>query len=139
MSDDSEFTGSCLCGDVAYKIVGSPDRFYHCHCKRCRKATGTAHASNLLLPGAKSAEFVRGAEQLTTYRVPGAKRFSTCFCKRCGSNLPRLLSAHNLVVIPAGSLDHEVEIKPQARIFSASGAAWGCSDSELPMFDEYPV
>ncbi len=138
MSENNEYTGSCLCGQVAYKIIGNADRFYHCHCKRCRKATGTGHASNLLLPNVESAEFTRGADQLTEYRVPEAKRFSTCFCKHCGSNLPRILTELNLVIIPAGSLDHEPAMKPQARIFSESGAAWSCIDSELPAFAEYP-
>ncbi len=138
MTDNSEYTGSCLCGAVAYRVVGKADRFYHCHCKRCRKATGTGHASNLLLPDVESAEFVKGADELTRYHYPGAKRFSTCFCKTCGGNLPRILPEHNLVVIPAGSLDHEPEIRPQARIFSGSGAAWSCTDSTVPEFDEYP-
>jgi hypothetical protein len=45
--------GSCLCGAVKYEVTGEPRRFYHCHCSRCRKATGTGHASNLFLqPGA---------------------------------------------------------------------------------------
>jgi hypothetical protein len=44
--------GSCLCGAVTYEASGEPKRFYHCHCSRCRKATGTGHASNLFLqPG----------------------------------------------------------------------------------------
>ncbi len=39
--------GSCLCGAVHYEAVGEVRRFLHCHCSRCRKATGTGHASNL--------------------------------------------------------------------------------------------
>ena len=46
-------SGSCLCGAVRYEATGEPKRFVHCHCSRCRKATGTGHASNLFLqPGA---------------------------------------------------------------------------------------
>jgi len=41
-------TGSCLCGSVMYKVSGDCEMFNHCHCSRCRKATGTGHASNLL-------------------------------------------------------------------------------------------
>jgi len=45
--------GSCLCGAVQYQVTGEAKRFYHCHCSRCRKPTGTGHASNLSLqPGA---------------------------------------------------------------------------------------
>ena len=42
-------TGSCLCGAVKYAATGVATRFLHCHCSRCRKATGTGHASNLFL------------------------------------------------------------------------------------------
>ena len=139
MTAMNEYTGSCLCGQVAYKIIGKAEKFYHCHCERCRKATGTGHASNLLLPGVESAEFIKGADQLTNYKVPGAKRFSTNFCKHCGSNMPRIMTEINLVVIPAGSLDHEPEETPQARIFSGSGTKWSCTDVKLPAFDEYPT
>ena len=36
--------GGCLCGSVQYEVTGETKRFYHCHCERCRKATGTGHA-----------------------------------------------------------------------------------------------
>ena len=45
--------GSCLCGAVRYEVSGDLQRFYHCHCKRCRKSTGTGHASNLMLAQAE--------------------------------------------------------------------------------------
>ncbi len=47
----SSLTGSCLCGEVRYTATGEESRFYHCHCKRCRKASGTGHASNLFPDG----------------------------------------------------------------------------------------
>jgi hypothetical protein len=34
---------------VKYEVAGEAKRFYDCHCSRCRKATGTGHASNLFL------------------------------------------------------------------------------------------
>jgi hypothetical protein len=43
-----------------------------------------------------------------------------------------------MVMIPAGSLDDAPSIKPQARIFSESRASWSCSDSEIPVYPEFP-
>jgi len=44
--------GGCLCGAVRYACTGEAVRFYHRHCGRCRKASGTGHATNLMLkPG----------------------------------------------------------------------------------------
>jgi len=128
--------GSCLCGSVQYEIHGEPQRFYHCHCKRCRKATGTGHASNLFFqPG--SLTWRKGEEQVRCYKVPEAKRFTNCFCSNCGSRVPRQVKDTDMVIIPAGSLDTEPPIKPQARIFWGSRAGWSCEDGKLPVHDEY--
>jgi hypothetical protein len=133
------FRGSCLCGSVQYEITGEPKKFYHCHCSRCRKASGTGHASNLLLqPG--SIRWIRGEELVRSYKIPEAKRFTRQFCMTCGSPLPRQVKDTELVIIPAGSLDNEPMIKPQARIFWDSRASWSChGDDDLPVHAEYPA
>jgi len=40
------FEGSCLCGQVQYRLTAEPGEFGYCHCKSCRKASGSAHAAN---------------------------------------------------------------------------------------------
>ena len=47
------YKGSCLCGEVTFEIEGDFDNFYLCHCERCRKDTGSAHAANLFSSTAK--------------------------------------------------------------------------------------
>ena len=129
--------GSCLCGAVTYEVSGEPKRFYHCHCSRCRKATGTGHASNLFLqPG--TLRWTAGEEQIRAFKVPEAQRFTTQFCATCGGRLPRQAKDSDMVMIPAGSLDDEAPILPQARIFSESRANWSCSDGDLPVFPGLP-
>ena len=130
--------GGCLCGSVRYEISGDPQRFYHCHCSRCRKATGTGHASNLLVkPGA--IKWLKGEELIRAYKIPEAKRFTRCFCSVCGSAVPRYVKETNFIVIPAGSLDSDPAIHPQARIFWDSRARWSCSGDQLPVHAEYPA
>jgi hypothetical protein len=136
MTNDSiTLSGSCLCGAVKYEANGEETRFYHCHCGRCRKATGTGHASNLFLEG--SLKWLSGEEMLTSYIPPGATRFKNRFCKVCGSRMPRFDEAYGTVFVPAGSLDDEPSIKPQAGIFCGSRADWSCGDDEIPGFEEY--
>jgi len=130
------FRGSCLCGAVQYEISGDPQRFYHCHCARCRKSTGTGHASNLLFkPG--TLKWLKGEELIKAYKVPEAKRFARHFCPACGGQVPRYVKETDFIVVPAGSLDNEPTIKPQARIFWDSRASWSCSGDGLPVFPEY--
>jgi len=129
-------SGSCLCGAVRYVATGAEQRFYHCHCTRCRKASGTGHASNLFLQGTLA--WISGEELIRSYQPPDAERFTNTFCEVCGSRVPRFIERLGMVFIPAGSLDDEPEMRPQARIFRGSRAAWSCDDSALPGFDQYP-
>lgn len=133
----ASFLGSCLCGSVRYEISGEPAKFYHCHCLRCRKATGTGHASNLLVkPG--SLKWIKGEELIRFYKVPEAKRFTNCFCNVCGGRLPRYVKETDMIIIPAGSLDSDPVIKPGARIFWDSRANWSCGGDGIPVHSEYP-
>jgi hypothetical protein len=68
--------GSCLCGAVKYEVAGEAKRFYHCHCSRCRKATGTGHASNHFLQPA-ALRWLIGQEHIRAFKVPEAKRSPT--------------------------------------------------------------
>ena len=136
---DVHLTGSCLCGSVQYEIHGEADRFYHCHCQRCRKTTGTGHASNLLVKPENSLTWTKGEDLLRNYKVPEAERFYNCFCSQCGSPMPRLVPQLGGVVIPAGTLNEEPPVKPQSRIFRDSRAAWSCSGDNLPVYAEYPT
>ena len=128
-------SGSCLCGAVRYTVSGEVQRFYHCHCSRCRKATGSGHATNLMVEGSLS--WHSGAELIRRFKPPQAERFANAFCATCGARVPRVIEPLGVVVIPAGSLDDALDIRPQARIFMASRAAWSCDATALPGFDEY--
>lgn len=133
---EKSLSGSCLCGAVRYTATGEAQRFYHCHCKRCRKASGTGHASNLFLKG--SIAWQSGEELIKTFKVPEAERFTNSFCEICGGRVPRFIEHYGVVFIPAGSLDVEPDLVPQARIFTGSRTSWSCDTQELAEFDEYP-
>jgi hypothetical protein len=125
--------GSCLCGAVRFTVTGTPARFYHCHCSRCRKATGTGHATNLFVEG--TLEWKSGHELVKLFKVPEAERFTNAFCSECGSRLPR--ERPGMVFVPAGSLDEDPDFLPQARIFVGSRTSWSCTAADLPEFSEY--
>ncbi len=129
--------GSCLCGAVSYIAEGEPQHFFHCHCSRCRRSTGAAHASNLFLQGG-SVAWSGQAGQTSTFRLPGAKRFSRTFCTVCGGPLPREIPEMNLVIIPAGTLADEPSIRPEARLFCDSSPSWACDGDGIPRFPGYP-
>ncbi|MDH4108069.1 MAG: GFA family protein [Gammaproteobacteria bacterium] len=129
--------GGCLCGAIRFEISGELRTFLHCHCRRCRKATGTGHATNLILVP-DSVRWTAGEDLLASYKVPDAARFRTVFCPICGSPLPRVAPDLSMAVVPAGSLDSEPLARPLGRIFWDSRAGWSCDQDELPAWAEYP-
>lgn len=134
---EERLSGSCLCGSVAFEIHCDARRFYHCHCERCRKSTGSAHASNIIAKPI-SVSWSAGEELVRHYRLPEAKYYGAAFCSNCGSPVPRVAPDRSYAVIPAGTLDHEPRIEPEARIFHGSRAEWSCDQRAIPVHDEYP-
>ena len=130
--------GSCLCNDVQYEITGSLGVFQYCHCSRCRKFTGSAYAANIIV-APNQFRWLEGEELLGRYEVPEARHFATSFCKNCGSSLPWLAKSGKSVVIPAGTLDGDPEIRPFQNIFYGSRADWYQEASELIKYDELPT
>lgn len=129
--------GSCLCGDVAFEIDGGPRNLVNCHCSRCRRSRGTAHATNFLTP-MDQLRWTRGADRIRKYAVPEAKVFSTAFCERCGSLLPAPIEPISAYLVPVGSLDTALPIKPGVNIYMDSKAEWFDITDTLPQFPQMP-
>ena len=133
---DQTTPGSCLCGAARFEIAGPFDSFYLCHCSRCRKDSGSAHAANLFAPGARI-DWLSGADVVRTFRLPGT-RHQRSFCGTCGSALPSAQMDGTLIVVPAGSLDGPVPLRPKARLCWASRADWDQALEDLPRLDDLP-
>lgn len=96
-SSDVEYSGSCLCGGVAFSLVGRFDAFYLCHCNRCQKGTGSLHGANLF-SNHLALDWRRGEALLQTFQVANT-RHKRCFCKVCGSPMPYRLEADRKSVV----------------------------------------
>ena len=132
----STTAGSCLCGTVQFQVSGEFEGFFLCHCKRCRKDTGSAHAANLFSATAKL-NWVSGQESVRTYPVPET-RHEKSFCVKCGSAVPGVQSEGAFVVVPAGSLDSAIDIRPNAHICFSSRAEWDDNLENIPKLDGLP-
>jgi hypothetical protein len=108
---------------VAFEMRGAPLHVHHCHCSRCRKTHGTAHATDLVVPAA-GVRFTWGEELLTVFRPPGATTFAHAFCRACGSSMPRFDTARGVAIVPWGSLDEDPGVRPEWHIFVESKAPW---------------
>jgi len=128
--------GSCLCGQVTFEVEGDFDSFYFCHCEHCRKDTGSAHAANLFSSSARL-KWLSGEEMVKTHNYKSSGHIKS-FCTECGSALPNIQMDGALLVVPAGSLDVDVNISPTAHIFFASRANWDNGLENVTKFPELP-
>ena len=136
MEMSNTHSGACLCGEIRFEIEGEFERFYLCHCEYCRKDTGSAHAANLLSSSA-TLKWVSGQDKVRQFNLPST-RHSRSFCGNCGSALPLTQMNGKLLVVPAGSLNSNVTIKPDAHIFVASRAGWDDRLERVRTFDRFP-
>ncbi|WP_346838694.1 GFA family protein [Microbulbifer sp. SAOS-129_SWC] len=134
---ESAIHGSCLCGTVEFEISPPFQRMVHCHCSRCRKGTGTGHATNLLV-APEQLTWLAGEASIARYDLPTAKSFGKWFCRNCGSPLPRISRSGTVVVVPAGALDEMPPIAPTDHIFWDSRADWDNDSGGLPTHTTYP-
>ena len=127
------YTAQCLCAGVKFRISGELEPIQVCHCSQCRKAQGTAFATNS--PVLRSAfQLDSGAELLTEFESsPGKKR---AFCSRCGSpvysrrdDLPEVLR------IRVGLINEALAVRPMVHFYTGSKANWWAIDDELPQFE----
>jgi hypothetical protein len=124
--------GSCLCGEVAFTVKGPLEAIQICHCGQCRKAQGSAFASNIPVQRDRF-ELLSGESLLSAYESsPGKERV---FCSRCGSPLfSRRKDLPDVIRLRAGTLDEPVETRPIAHFHVSSKAAWWPILDNLPRF-----
>lgn len=129
------YLGSCYCGKVKIAISGAITSIIHCHCSKCRKASGTAYATNGLV---KADEFkiTAGAEHMGKFgKVAGKNRH---FCKICASPIySSNIDDPQNVRIRLGMLDSAISERPMAHTFVTSQANWEDLDAGLPRYERY--
>jgi len=132
-----DIRGSCLCGEITFQLKGSARVFHLCHCSRCRKSTGSAHASNIFTEP-ENIEWLTGMELIKRYQIPEAKSFSKQFCSNCGSLVPYVNRAGSSLIIPAGCLHTAISFVPDDNIFWDSRAEWYEQGSRTAKYPAYP-
>ena len=128
--------GSCLCGGITFEVDADPLFSYHCHCSRCRKASGSAFTSPLVMP-LGSVRFTSGEDMITEYAPPN-RAYGTRFCRVCGCPVPYLGIEGKIDRVWMGLLDDDPECPPMVHIFVGSKAPWHTIHDDLPQAEERP-
>jgi hypothetical protein len=128
--------GSCLCGQVAWRVDGPASPVESCHCTRCRKASGSAFLPMLAVRPADF-RFTHGEDRVQVFRLPVLRRapgYTRAFCGRCGSPTPLLDPQSPILEIPAGALDGDPGVGTKQHIFTDHAVAWHVCGDGLPRY-----
>ncbi|MEQ0924444.1 GFA family protein [Acinetobacter schindleri] len=136
MSTQDHYAGSCLCGGIQYEVRGPLGDIIQCHCRRCRKATGTAFAINS--PIAKADFYLlQGQHLLKSFTTTTG--VSRNFCSECGSPIYSVKAdLPDVYRLRIGSLDTPIEQKPTCHFYVGSKAEWEDIHDTLPQYHERP-
>jgi len=113
--------GKCLCGAIEFEINGKLPKAYQCHCSLCRKQSGTAYNTSLMISNDKFRWLV-GPENISSYVKDTGYRSD--FCSRCGSPVPNPLRDTSYIWVPGGLLEADATIEIGAHLYIGSKAAW---------------
>jgi hypothetical protein len=115
-------TGGCGCGAVRFEISAPLESAVYCHCTRCQRRSGSAAgASARIAPG--SLTILQGSEHVRSWTPEGG--FAKDFCGECGSALfASDPETRDIALVRLGAFDGDPGVRPSARQFVASAAAW---------------
>lgn len=132
MNDQQYAAGSCLCGDVKFRVALPSKWCAHCHCSMCRRAHGAGYVTWLGCE-AKRFEVTGGEQQLQWFSSsPGAERG---FCTRCGSTLFfRSEQWAGEIHITLANFDDPVDRQPQAHAYFDTRVDWLPIDDSIKIF-----
>ncbi|MBD3648900.1 MAG: GFA family protein [Pseudomonadales bacterium] len=128
--------GSCLCGGVTFEVDRVTGPFEFCHCRRCRKVSGS---TGMAAVGVRKRDFrfLSGRELIETYEAPilyAPPSYTSVFCRRCGSQVPLPEPADEWFEIAAGLFDDDLNRKLDKHIFVELTPDWDEITGDLPRY-----
>lgn len=135
-----KLSGSCLCGQVGFRLDGWVSPIQACHAQRCRKATGALFSPEVAASSA-SFEWLGDQDRISSYEAPllhEPPAYRRNFCNNCGSPLPIVVDGAGLVIFQAGVLDEFTELDVFRHAFVDQKSACCEINDEKPQFEGKP-
>ena len=123
----ADYTGSCLCGAVAYEVRGKLSAVDFCHCSQCRKTSGHFVAAASCKP---EALHLIADDSLTWYESSAIA--DRGFCKVCGSSLLWRPRHGGHISVMAGTLDAPTGLTATEHIYMADASDYYTISDGLP-------
>jgi hypothetical protein len=116
--------GQCQCGEVKYRVVGTPVTLFVCHCTECQRQSSSAFGmalwvrdAEVQLSGGELKEWIR--------TTPSGRNMACSFCPICGTRLfHKMLGQSQFMSIKPGTLNNTALLEPAGHIWTKSKQPW---------------
>jgi hypothetical protein len=118
------FEGQCQCGEVKYRVIGTPVTLFACHCTDCQRQSSSAFGMALWVRNAKI-KFLVGRVKDWIRTLPSGRDMTCSFCPTCGVRLFHKLNGQTeLMSIKPGTLNDTRLLQPVGHIWMKSKQNW---------------
>lgn len=129
----STVTGHCLCGAVQVRVSGPFGALDYCHCSQCRRASGSAFATNAPVAVNDLEIICDPADAMRSFRASSGKE--RVFCQHCGSPIySRRDASPESVRLRLGLFDCQLATGRRAHIWADDVAPWHTITDNAPRF-----
>lgn len=129
--------GGCLCGAVRYEANAEPIMTRACWCRTCQHlAAGSATINAVFSTNAVS---ITGELSDFESVADSGNKMHRKFCPKCGVHLFSQAEVRpHILIVRAGTLDEQKDVKIDALIWTSSAPAWAYLDPNIPHFEKQP-
>lgn len=128
-----QFEGKCQCGEVQYRITGTPITVFACHCTDCQRQSSSAFGMALWVKDAE-VELLCGELKRWVCSMPSGSSMECSFCPTCGTRIfHKVLGQSEVVNIKPGTLNDTSWLRPSGHIWTKSAQEWISLDSNVAL------
>ena len=134
---DQPLEGRCGCGEVRYRLTGSPMFVHCCHCLDCQRQTGSAFVLNAIYE-LDRIELLSGDLEPVPMPTDSGRPHDIYRCKTCQTALWSDYGRRSRArFVRVGTLEDPSALSPDVHIFTRSKLPWVSLPPEVAAFDVY--
>ena len=117
-----DLEGGCLCGQIRFRVSGTPGFPHTCSCRMCQRHTGSLTAVWVEFP-AEAVSWTGPGGKPSLYR--SSEKSSRAYCAACGSSIGACDDAP-VIALLTGTFDkpHLKALKPASHSYKGARPKW---------------
>jgi hypothetical protein len=129
--------GGCACGSIRYRLKSWPMFVHCCHCKDCRRQTGSAFVVNALIETDR-VENLGGETEAVSVPTDSGRPHVIHRCPACKVAVWSHYGGRRaLSFVRVGALDEPSLLPPDVHIYTRSKLPWVALPADVPAFEAY--